>query len=669
MAKEFLISFAIGAALKGTFNAVLGRSISQFNKLGSEIDEVESRSRKLGDGGKRLGATAAALRKQQAQLGAAIKQRDAILGKREAMRGQMVDAVALGAAIYGPVNAAIQFESVMADVKKVVDFDTPEQFAAMQKDILGLSTVIPMSAQGIGDIVAAAGQAGIAREELVQFATDAAKMGVAFDMSGAQAGSAMTGLRSIFHLNQQEAVSLGDAYNHLSNNMDATARDMLNIANRVGSTGDLFGISGQQVGALGATFLALKTPPEVASTGINALLLKLKTADKQGDKFQTALENMGMSAEGLKASIEDDAQGALLDFLETVKGAEDVTGTLSDMFGMEYSDDMAKLVGNLGMYRDALGLVAAETDYAGSMQKEFEERANTTQNNLELFRNKLTRLGVTIGSVVLPALNLVVGGVGYLADGAAFLAEQFPLATKVLVGFTVGLIAMKVGAIAVGYAWTFVSGGWATARLALVGLRTGVMMANARLGLFNATTLVTAARTRALAVGGAIKAFGGMLLSLAGQIIPVAIGGFRALSLAVITNPIGIAVTAIALGAVLILKYWKPIAKFFSGLWKSVGKWFGKKSKVTAEVEEPAMPSLPGDAVAKGYNPKPSRPPVPIKRVGLATAPARAGAMAGRGQDGPISIQVNAKDGQSAKQVADEVMRRMERERGRRMHD
>lgn len=244
------------------------------------------------------------LRRQYDRLGEALKRRDAVLQKRAALRSQLVDTVALGAAIAAPVRAAMQFESVMADVKKVVNFDSPEQFRRMQKDLLKLSTVIPMSVAGLGEIMAAAGQAGIARDELRQFTADAAKMGVAFDMIGADAGSAMTGLRSIFKLNQPEVIALGDAYNHLSNNMDATARDMLKIANRTGATGDLFGLTGQQVDALGATFLALKTPPEVAATGINALLLKLQTADKQDGRFQDALANIGMTAGDLKQALD-----------------------------------------------------------------------------------------------------------------------------------------------------------------------------------------------------------------------------------------------------------------------------------------------------------------------------------------------------------------------------
>ena len=85
--------------------------------------------------------------------------------------------------------------------------------------------MIPMSAEGLSDIIAAAVRPVLPTYELLDFAEDAARMGVAFDVTGKEAGSAMPEPRSIFKLNQQQVVALGDAYNHLSNNMDATAAD------------------------------------------------------------------------------------------------------------------------------------------------------------------------------------------------------------------------------------------------------------------------------------------------------------------------------------------------------------------------------------------------------------------------------------------------------------
>ena len=498
---------------------------------GDAVRDLDARERQLG-------RTLEQQIRRRNRLQNALARREGALQARSQRRGQLLDAAALGATVFAPitgsVGAAIEFESVMADVRKVINFETPGQFREMGRDILNLSRRIPVVATQIGDIVAAAGQAGIARTELTRFTEDAAKIAVAFDISGAQAGSAMTGLRSIFKLNQDQALALAGAYNHLSNNMDATAADMLNIANRAGSTADLFGLSGQQVGALGATFLALKTPPEVAATGINALLTRLQTADKQTPKFQAALEDIGLSAEGLRDRIREDAQGALLEFLEAVGDADDVSGVLFDLFGQEYVDDITKLVGGLDQYRKALGLASSEEAGAESIQREYEERAKTRANDLQLLRNRFYRLGITVGDIFLPTVGDAVGVLGRMADVGASLAERFPGATKAIVGVTLGLVGMKVAAIAGGYAWTFVSGGIATAKAAALGI--GPALGRA---------------------GGAIRTFG-----LAARVGAAATWLFSA---ALWANPITWVAAAIVGAGVLIWKYWQPLGAFFEG--------------------------------------------------------------------------------------------------------
>ena len=92
-------------------------------------------------------------------------------------------AAAVAGTIRGLADPAIKFESAMADVRKVVDFDTPEQFKEMGNDILKLTRTIPMAGEEIAAIVAAGGQSGVARENLLGYAKDAATMGVAFDMA------------------------------------------------------------------------------------------------------------------------------------------------------------------------------------------------------------------------------------------------------------------------------------------------------------------------------------------------------------------------------------------------------------------------------------------------------------------------------------------------------
>ena len=510
----------------------LGKLRRQMRAAGESTDNLDARERELT-------RTLEAQRARLDRLNRAYSARDAARERRGARRGELFDAVALGTAVLGPIvastRAAIRFESVMADVRKVVDFDTPEQFAAMSQDVLQLSERIPVAASGIGDIVAAAGQAGIAREELTRFAEDAAKVAVAFDIAGAEAGGRLTGLRSIFRLGQDEVMRLAGAYNHLSNNMDATAPAMLNVAERTGSVATQFGLTGEQTGALAATLLALKTPPEVAGTAINALLVKLGTAPEQPKKFQAALDELGISALDLKDDIGRDAQGALLNFLSAVDQADDKQSILFALFGQEYVDDITKLAGGIDIYRESLRLASDDAAAATSIQEEYAARAATTENQIELLKNKTNALGVNIGGVLLPAVNDAVGGIGDLVSKGAALAQEYPGVTKVVIGLVGGLVGLRVASAFGNYATTFLSEGWAVGRIAMLRAGEGVGWLRARLS--------------GLSLGS----------------IPTAVRSLGLLRLALLSTGVGAAVVALGVGAALVMRYWEPLQAFFTG--------------------------------------------------------------------------------------------------------
>lgn len=80
-----------------------------------------------------------------------------------------------------------------------------------------MSLSIPITADGLAQITAAAGQAGIKEKDLIRFTETAAKMGVAFDMTAGEAGEMMAKWRAGMNLTQDQAESLADATNALSN--------------------------------------------------------------------------------------------------------------------------------------------------------------------------------------------------------------------------------------------------------------------------------------------------------------------------------------------------------------------------------------------------------------------------------------------------------------------
>ena len=192
---------------------------------------------------------------------------------------------------------AIKFESAMADVKKVVNFDSPAQFKEMEQDILRLTRTIPMASEEIAAIVAAGGQAGIARENLLGYAEDAAKMGVAFDMAAGDAGTAMATMANVLGKPISEMAKFGDAINHLSDNANAKAADIVNVIARAGSDTRMLGLTENQAAALGSTFLSMGKAPEVAAQAIKGMSSAF--AELKAGKHAKELQMLGLTPKSL----------------------------------------------------------------------------------------------------------------------------------------------------------------------------------------------------------------------------------------------------------------------------------------------------------------------------------------------------------------------------------
>ncbi|WP_068305272.1 phage tail tape measure protein [Pararhodobacter sp. CCB-MM2] len=354
-------------------------------------------------------------------------------------------------ALSGPIQQAIDFESAMADVRKVVDFDSPEAFRQMSDDILELSTRIPMSAEGIAAIVAAGGQAGIAREDLLAYAEAAAMVGVAFDISADQAGSSMASIRTQLGLSTDGTMLLFDAMNHLSNNMASEAPQLLDFT-RSGllATAQGFGFAAQEALAFGSAMIASGAAPEVAATSFRNMGRALTRGASATDRQREAMETLGLDTVDVARRMQDDAVGTTLDVLDRIGSLPEELrpALISDLFGDE-ARALAPLLNDVDLLRSALGMVAEESNYAGSASEEYGTRAETTANNIQLMQNHIARLGVAIGEVVLPPLNELLEMAGGVIDRVVEWTRAHPKLTKALVYGTaaVGALAVAGGAV------------------------------------------------------------------------------------------------------------------------------------------------------------------------------------------------------------------------------
>ena len=437
------------------------------------------------------------------------------------LKAGAVAAAAVAAPLGLAVNEAIKFESAMSDVRKVVDFDTPQQFKEMGDDILHMSQEMPMSAEGIAKIVAAAGQAGIAKDELKQFATDAIKMGVAFDITAEQAGTMMANWRTAFGMNQTQVVELADQINYLSNTTAASSDAISDIVTRVGPLGDVAGISAAQIAAIGASMAAVGVKSDVAATGIKNMALGLAAGAGATKSQQEAFAQLGLSAEDVAKRMQTDAQGTIIDVLTRIKQLpkEAQAATLSDLFGKESIEAIAPLLTQLDNLKANFNKVSDATQYAGSTEAEYQARVGTTANQLTLAKNNLVALAVNIGGLLLPAVSAVAGGLAMAMGSVAKFVEEHQTLATVILGTITAVIGLTMAALGIRAAVAYYKYMAATINM----IKNAHIAATIATKASAAATFIAAAAQRAFAIGARIAAVAQMALNAVMAMNPFAL--------------------------------------------------------------------------------------------------------------------------------------------------
>lgn len=522
-------NFSLGIAIGATFNGVgaFGSAIKSTITLNQKLKELKRERIDLGEKFGKASTEATKLNGKILGLTRNIKLMDKnfALGKgleqyRNKFKESLLDKVALGASITMPLKVAIDFESSMADIKKVVDFDTPKQFKEMKDDILKLGRTLSITHNGIAKLVAAAGQADIAREDLLAFATDAGKMAVAFDdLTADKAGEMMAQWRTGFKMSQDEVRGLADQINYLANVSASSTTDLAGILTSVGALSDVGGLSASSVLALGTTMASVGVNQDIAATGIKNFMLSLVSGESATKSQEEAFEKLGLTSMEVAKGMQADSEGTVLKVLESFSKLDKVqqASTLKNLFGKESLGAISPLLTNLDNLKKNLDAVSDKTKYAGSVNKEYDTRNGTTANNLILLGNTISEISIRFGSLLLPAINAVIEPLRLIGVGISGFVENFPILSKVIGIAVVGAIGLSLAFSAVGFMGS----------LALTGL---------------------------LAVGKGLLVLNSLFL----------------------TNPIGLAIAAIGLAVGLIYVYWEPIKGFFISLWDSVKSVFSK---------------------------------------------------------------------------------------------
>lgn len=315
-------------------------------------------------------------------------------------------------AIGGTVGAAIKFEEAFSDVKKVFS-GTPAQLEQVRSQILDLSKHLPNSAEGLSDIFAAAAQSNIPFQELGKFSEMVAKVAVAWDVTEGETSDALAKIKNQLHMGVDEIGLYADAINYLSNNTAAKAPDLVDFSKRVAANGEMFGFTAEQTLAFGGAMVAMGAQTEVAATSFRNMGRSLTIGARATKMQRTAFSKLGLDSVKTAKSMQKNAYKTTLDVLDRIQKLPEWEriSIASALFGDE-ARALMPVINKTDELRRQADMLANSMNYAGSATKEFEERAATTGNALKLLKNRISAIGIEMGSGWTSTIKAAADGIG-----------------------------------------------------------------------------------------------------------------------------------------------------------------------------------------------------------------------------------------------------------------
>ena len=345
------------------------------------------------------------------------------------------------------IKSAVSYEDAFAGVRKTVDATEPE-FNQLSDAIRNMSKQMPESADEIAHVMEIAGQLGIrGTDNLESFTRTAVMLGDTTNLSSEEASTALARFLNITGSGTNTVDRLGSTLVDLGNNTATTEAEIMNMALGLASAGSQVGMTDADILGFAATLSSLGIASERGGTAFSKLMINMEVATETGGEALEQFASVaGMSADQFKEKFKTDATGAITDFIGGLKNIENNGGsaikTLDDMGIKEVRlrDTIMRAVEGYDMMNDNLKLSTDAYNENNALVDEAGKRYETTQSKIDIFKNKLKDVGISIGDAVLPAISKLLDIGGKIIDWVGQLDPKF----LAIVG-VVGAVGVAIG--------------------------------------------------------------------------------------------------------------------------------------------------------------------------------------------------------------------------------
>ncbi|MFV2950034.1 phage tail tape measure protein [Pseudomonas japonica] len=609
-AKHKTLGAELSAALASGGNG-LGRMRRQYDQIGRSIDQ---------------------LKLKQERLNTSIARGETLKSARADLRGQAMETVGtaavLGAPIVQSMRTAIDFKDQTNDIAITGGFDGAEEERlsnVMRGAALRWNQTQTEVAKGAAVLIAG----GISdAKELAAYSPLMAKFATATRASMDDLGSVAIALNDNLGIS---AAGFERSMNMLASAGKSGQFELADMARWLPQLTPQFaalGITGERaVAEIGASLQIARrgagTNDEAANNFKNFLSKltakdTLKSFEGAGIDLQSAMGNLvGKGLTPVQAMLEvitqyvgskgPKAAGEFQKAMEIKDDAERETALkrLNEAYKLgELFADMQVLSfvrPALANRKDLAGIQQASIDDAdkGVGDADWKKRMESPKEQLKQLGVNLSDIGISIGSALIPALVDVTQAVVPVMQSFSAWASENPGIIKGVLGLVAGLLAGKLAFIGLAYGVNLMLSPFVAMRTTITSLsaKWTLLRAMWQMGKFApainglrrvGSGIGTVLRFSGLFLRGIATAFGAPLMMAARGVLALGrvLGGTLLFGLklagqavlwlgrALLMNPIGLAITGIAVGAYLIYRYWEPIKGFFSGLWTEIKAGF-----------------------------------------------------------------------------------------------
>jgi len=349
-------------------------------------------------------------------------------GATVAIVGVTASVVALTAAIGASIKVAANWEKQMQGVAKTMNLEKGSaEFNKINTELKELYATMPLPMEQVTGVAKAAGSLGVATQDVAGFTKVALMMGNAFDMTAEDAAVSVGKIRAQVRDQGQDAVDFatrfGSANNALGNAYNATEKDILDFSTRVAGSASVLNMANSDIAAWGAMLSSVFPSAERAAGSFDSLLTQL-TSNTQSQSEAAKL--LGVSTEDFNKQIATTPTETILSLVDALgKLPEEARLASAKLLGGAYGmDALVKAIGKTNEYRQAMGLSAKAYQEGTSLQEEYSKSIQNLSDQFGILKNAITVAMIDVGSIFLPTLSEMVGGLADFVNKARKYGEE-----------------------------------------------------------------------------------------------------------------------------------------------------------------------------------------------------------------------------------------------------